>query len=90
MPAKPEPALSTSAADNRKPDVTVNGETMDAEGCAIRAIFDPGVFVERRRRAGWEEPLHRWQARAVVHAIDLAGHLDQQDGCRATPERWHD
>lgn len=42
------------------------------------AIFDPGRFTERKRTVperGFPElePLHDWQLRAVVHALDDAG-----------------
>lgn len=52
--------------------VSVRGQTMAPSGCIIRAIFDPGLFVNRGDN--YEEPLHRWQARAVVAALTLAGY----------------
>jgi hypothetical protein len=76
-----------------RPDVYVNGQVMDPEGCAIRACFDPGEFVDRRTDVdnNWEEPLHRWQARAVIAALAAAGHaVTIAPGARPTPPRWHD
>lgn len=71
------------------PRVCVGGELMDPTGCAVRACFDPGLFTERlvSGPASFED-LHRWQARAVIAALELAGHrIDIVPGARVTPER---
>lgn len=56
--------------------VCVGDEVMDPLGCITRASFDPGLFTGRLDH---QEPLHRWQARAAVVALRLAGHLPTED-----------
>jgi hypothetical protein len=71
--------LTTPTVD---PRVCTGGEVMDPTGVLIRAIFDPATFIP----ADGHEPLHRWQTRAVLHALELAGHtITPADGARPTP-----
>jgi hypothetical protein len=45
-----------------------------ALGSILRlALSDPGAAVPRKHEAGITEPLHFWQARAVIAALKKSG-----------------
>jgi hypothetical protein len=75
--------------------VAVDDRQMDAEGIAIRACYDPSLFTKRRRAVHdgevyAEEDLHRWQAHAVIVALEMAGYeLPTPDGAHVTTHRPH-
>lgn len=82
-PSEPDPRVLLSSAEGQ----------MDPEGCCIRACFDPGLFTDQRTDPAnqWLESLHRWQARAVIEALTIAGYdLTPLPGSAITPERNHD
>lgn len=43
------------------------------QALARRACLDPGVWVPRGEHG--HEPLHAWQSRAVIAALELGGEL---------------
>ena len=87
---------STPTAERVDSRIAYQGaQPMDPEGIAIRAIFDPRLFVERRfalheGQAYAQEEIHRWQAHAVIEALKLAGYdLTPLDGAHVTEPRPH-
>ena len=62
---------------------------MDPHGLLLRALYDPGKFLPRHD--DYTEPLHRWQARAALEALALAGYdLTPKPGARITDARITD